>query len=149
MEAAIDLGLGAVGAELYQAGGLAVRHGLVNLQNVQGLFVGYKIIYADDDLFLFVHSHLVTVGGFGDFALRVAALDGGDHAAHAVDSRYVFPRATLDFVGESFDEVGATERIDSVGHAGFMGNDLLGAQGYRRGELRWQRPGFIERIRVQ
>jgi len=33
-EAAVDLGLGAIGAELFQAGGLAVRDRFVNLQNV-------------------------------------------------------------------------------------------------------------------
>src|SRR6267143_657251 len=148
-EAAVDLGLGAIGAELFQAGGLAVRDRFVNLQNVQRLFLGYEIIYADDDLFLFVHSHLVTIGGFGDFPLRVAALDGRDHAAHGVDFLDVIPSATLDFIGESFDKVGAAERIDSVCDAGFVGDDLLGAQGNGGGELRRQRPGFIEGICVQ
>jgi len=35
----------------------------------------------------------------------------------------------LDFVGEGFDEVGAAEGIDGVGDAGFVGDDLLRAQG--------------------
>src|SRR6266481_3999592 len=148
IEAAIHFGLGAIGAELFQAGGLAVRDRLVNLQNVERLFFGYEIVHADDNLFLFVYSHLVTVGGFGDFALRIAALNGGDHTAHGVDPVDVFPSAAFDFVGESFDEVGAPKRIDSIGHAGFMGDDLLRAEGDGRGEFGGQRPGFVERIGV-
>src|SRR5229473_5424474 len=86
VEAAVDFGLGAIGAEPFQANGLAVRDRLVNLQNVERLFFGYEIVHADDNLFLFVYSHLVTIRSFGDFALRIAALNGGDHATHGVDA---------------------------------------------------------------
>ena len=87
---------------------------------------------------------MIAVGGFRNFALRVAAFDGLDHAAHGVDLADVIPRAALDFVGERFDEIGAAERVNRVDHAGFVGNDLLGAQGDGGGKFRGQRPGFIE-----
>jgi len=64
---------------------------------------------------------LIAVGGFGNFALRVAAFDGGDHAAHGVDFVDVIPGAALDFIGESFNEVGAAEGIDSGSRRRFRG----------------------------
>src|SRR5882762_5862013 len=144
VEAAIDFCLGAVGAEFFQAGGLAVGDGLVNLKHVKRLLFGNEIIDADDDFFFLVYGQLVTVRGFGDFALRIAALDGGDHAAHGVDAIDVFPGTALDFVGQSLDEVGAAERVDSIGDASFVGDDLLGAQGDGSGEFRGESPSFIE-----
>src|SRR5229473_927866 len=149
VEAAVDFGLGAIGAEPFQANGLALRHRLVNLKNLQRLFLSHKIVHADNNFFFFIDGYLVTIGGFGDFALRVAALDGGNHAAHGVDAIDVFPCATLDFVGERFDKIRAAERVHRVGDAGFVGDDLLRAQGDGGGELRRQRPGFVQRIGVQ
>ena len=61
----------------------------------------------------------------------------------------VFPGAALDFVGQRLDEIGAAERIDGVGDAGFVGEDLLRSQRERRGKFGRQRPGFVERIGVQ
>src|SRR5437870_487492 len=149
IEAAVDFGLRAIGAKFLQAGGLAVRDGFINLQNVERLFFGYEIVHADDDFFLFVHGHLVTVGGFGDFALRVAALDGRNHTAHGVDAVDIFPSAALDFVSESFDEIRAAERVDGIGDAGFVGDDLLRPKSDGGGEFRGQGPSFVERIGVE
>src|ERR1700757_4186379 len=78
--------------------------------------------------FLFVHGHLITVRGLSDFALRIAALDSGDHATHGVDAVDIFPRAALDFVGERFEEIGAAERVNRVGNASFVSDDLLRAK---------------------
>ena len=39
----------------------------------------------------------------------------------------------LDAVGGGFDEVGAGKGIDGLGDAGFVGDDLLGAEGDARG----------------
>ena len=44
-------------------------------------------------------------------------------------------RPRLDLVGERLDEVGAGERVDGVGGAGLVGDDLLGAQRDARGAL--------------
>ena len=128
---------------------LAVRYGFINLQNVERLFFGNEIVHADDGFFLFVHGYLVAVGGFRDFSLRIAALDGGDHATHGVDTIDVFPGTALDVVGERFDEVGAAERVNSIGDAGFVSDDLLRAQSDGGGKFGGQRPSFVERIGVK
>src|SRR5882672_8233413 len=86
VQAALDFGGGASGAKFVQAFGLAVGDGFVDLQEVHWFFGGDVVIYADDDFLFFVHGHLVAVGGFGDFALRVALFDSGYHAAHRVDA---------------------------------------------------------------
>ena len=141
--------LGAFRAEFAEALGLAVRDGFVDLQDFEWLFLRDVVVYADHDLFFFFEGDLISIGSFGDFALRIAALDCGDHAAEGVDLFDVVPGAALDFVGQRFDEIGAAERIDGVCDAGFVGDDLLRAQRDRRREFGRHRPGFVERIGVQ
>ena len=58
-------------------------------------------------------------------------------------------RARFDFVGQFFDGVGAADRVHGVGDAGFVGDDLLRAQGEQRGVLGGKGERFVERIRVQ
>ena len=128
---------------------MAVGDGLVDLQDVERFFRCNVIIYADDDFFFFVDRYLVFVGSFRDFALRVAALDGRDHAAHGVDFFDVVPCAALDFVREGFDKVRAAEGVDGVRDACFVRDDLLRAERDGGGELCRQRPGFVERIGVK
>src|SRR3712207_7724177 len=53
-------------------------------------------------------------------------------------------RSLLDLVGERLDEVRAGERVDRVGHAGLVREDLLGAQGDPRGVLGRQRERLVE-----
>ena len=55
----------------------------------------------------------------------------------------------FDFVGEVLDGVGAGDGIDGVGDAGFVGDDLLGAQGEERGVFGGQRERFVQRVGVQ
>ena len=57
--------------------------------------------------------------------------------------------ALLDLVGQRLDEVGAGERVDGVGGAGLVGEDLLGAQRDARGALGRQRERLVEAVRVQ
>ena len=92
---------------------------------------------------------MVAVGSFRNFALWVAAFDGGDHAAHGVDSLDVIPSAALDFVGQGLDKIRATERIDGIRDTGFVGDDLLRAESDRGRELGGERPSLIQRIRVK
>src|SRR5208283_2917453 len=148
-EAASDFGVGAIGAELGEAGGLAMGYGFVDLEDFEGLFLSDVAVHAYDDFFFFVHGHLIAVAGFGDFALGIAVFNGGDHAAHGIDAADVVPGGLLDFVGESFDEIRAAERINRVGDAGFVGYDLLRAQGEGGGKFGGKRPGFVEGIGVQ
>ena len=109
-----------------------------------------EVIYADDDLFFFLDGALKFVGGFLDFALDEAGLDGSEHqAAHGVDFFDVGERAGFDFVGEGFDGVRACDGIDGVGHAGLVGDDLLRAQGDERGVFGGESERFVERIGVQ
>jgi len=54
----------------------------------------------------------------------------------------------LGFVRESFNEVRTAKRVDGVGHAGFVRDDLLGTQGDGGREFGWQGPRFVKRIRV-
>ena len=95
VEAAVDFGLGAIGAKFLEALGLAMGDGFVDLQNFERVFLGDEIVHAHDDFFFAVDFHLIAVGGFGDFALRIAAFDGSDHAAHGVDLVDVVPGAAL------------------------------------------------------
>src|SRR5258707_6129402 len=47
------------------------------------------------------------------------------------------------------DSVGAGHGVNGVGDAGFMGDDLLGAQGDERGVFRGKRESFIKGVVVQ
>ena len=58
-------------------------------------------------------------------------------------------RARFDLVGERLDEVGAGERVDGVGGAGLVREDLLGAQRDFRGALGRQRERLVEAVGVQ
>ena len=52
-------------------------------------------------------------------------------------------------IGELFDNVGARQRINGVGHAAFRGQNLLRAQGQQRGSFRGQGQRFIASVGVQ
>ena len=104
---------------------------------------------ADDLALLGLELALQLVGGIGDLSLRESSLDGANHATHLVDLADVAPTPLLGLVGERLDEVGAAERIDGVGHAGLLGEDLLLAQGEQRGILARNRPRLVVRIGVE
>ena len=74
-------------------------------------------------------------GFVGDQALQVAVLDRADHSAVPLEVIHDLDDAGLGGVGQRLDEVGAAERVGDAGHAGFVGQDLLGAQRQRRGFL--------------
>jgi hypothetical protein len=59
-----------------------------------------------------VELALEAVGRVGDLLLRVAHLDGRDHAAQPVDLVEVAPDLPLDLVGQRLDEPRAAERVD-------------------------------------
>src|SRR5207245_5085853 len=58
-------------------------------------------------------------------------------------------RAFFDFVGEMLNGVGAGDRVEGVGDAGFMREDLLGAESDQGGVFGGQCESFVERICVQ
>ena len=75
-----------------------MRDRFVDLQDLQRLFLRDVVVDADHNFLFFIERDLVAVRSFSDFALRVAAFDGGNHAAHGVDLVDVVPGAALDFI---------------------------------------------------
>src|SRR5215470_4947942 len=146
---AVDGGLRAVCTKFSEAIRLAMSNGLINLQNLERLLGGDKIVYSDHDFLFFVERLLVAIGSFGDFTLWIASLDGGDHPAHRVNLVNVVPSSGFYLVGKGFHEVGAAQRIDGISNAGFVSDDLLRAQSDRSGKLGRQRPRLVERIGMQ
>ena len=76
-------------------------------------------------------------------------LDRLDHAAELVDPAEVVEAAALHLRRQLLDEVGAAERVDRVGDARLVGDDLLRAQGELDGEVRRQRERLVERVGVE
>src|SRR5215475_1962101 len=98
-EAACDFVARTLGAKFLQSLGLTMREGFVNLQNLEWFFFGNKRVHADHEFFFVVEFTLIAIGSFRNFALREAALDGGDHAAERVNLLDVIPGAFFDFIG--------------------------------------------------
>src|SRR5438270_4682139 len=130
LQTLVDRRLVSCPSELLHPGRLAPLH-----VGVDGKHLGrfrrllLEAVDADDDL-------LAVVDGFGpgegrllDLVLHVTGLDGGHGAAHAGDLLDVAPGLGLDLVGEALDEVRPRKRVDGVGRAGLVGQDLLGAEG--------------------
>ncbi len=80
---------------------------------------------ADDDVLLGAVALAVAPGGLVDLADDEAErLDAAAELVDAVDER---AGGVLDLVGQRLDEVAARERVDGVGRAGLVRDDLLGA----------------------
>ena len=92
---------------------------------------------------------LEAVGALGDFLLWIAALDRLHHAAHPIDRVEVRQRFLFEVVRQPLDEIRAAQRIDDVGHAGFVGDDLLRPQRQRRRFGGRQRERLVQRVRME
>ena len=66
--------------------------------------------------------------GFHQRALHVAALDGGDGAAHGVDDGEFGPGGLLQLVDLALDLQRAVEEVAIFEQVGLIGHDLLHAQ---------------------
>jgi len=84
-----------------------------------------KFVHAYHDALMGIGLLLVAIRGIGNFTLWKAAFDGCQHSAHLVDPREIFESAALHAVRESFNRVGPSERVDGVGDATFVRDDLL------------------------
>ena len=84
-----------------------------------------------------------------DFTLRITKLDSPNHAAHFIEFGKIAERFALKAVGQPLDVIGAAQWIDRMGHARFMGDDLLRSQGELHRLFGRQGQGLIEGIRVQ
>ena len=81
--------------------------------------------------------------------MRETFLYSLNHSAHRVDSIEVTKRACFHLVGQSLDEIRATQRIHGIHDARFLGNDLLSSQGDQGGSICRQRERFIVSVSVQ
>ena len=108
-----------------------------------------EVVDADDRAVVLVDLALVAEGGVGDLALEEAVLDGGEDAAEVLDLAEVGVGLGFGVVGQLLDEVAAAERVDGVGDAGLVGDDLLGAQGEACGLLAGQGERLVHRVGVQ
>ena len=72
---------------------------------------------------------MIGVAGVGYLFLGKAAFDRPHHAAHRIQLAEIIERALLHIEGQPFHKIGAAQRVDGIGYAGFVGQDLLGTQG--------------------
>ena len=82
-------------AQGFQLVRLLPGHAFIDVQRVRRFFFDDKFVRAYDDFFFGFDGALVLVGSFGNFFLRIAALDGFDHAAHGVQLAEVVEGALL------------------------------------------------------
>ena len=108
-----------------------------------------EVVHADDDPPPRVHLLLEAARRVGDLSLEVPRLDPRDDASQGVDLLEDRLRLLLHLVGQALHVVGAGERVDRVGHAGLVGEDLLGAEGDPDRVLRRQGERLVHRVRVQ
>jgi len=95
------------------------------------LLVHFEFVDADDDAFAVLDLTLALEGDILDLPLDPLALDGLQHATAAIDLLQYLEGVLLDPVGEVLDVVRASERVDRVGGARLVGEDLLGAGAVR------------------
>src|ERR1022692_1196736 len=84
---------------------------------------------ADNDLISDRDRALGAVRLVLDELLHPSGLDARDRAAALVDLVEEPASLTFELVGEPFDVVRTTQRVDRVGHAGLLGDDLLRPHG--------------------
>ena len=108
-----------------------------------------ELVDADHDLLVGVDRLGEGVGGLLDLLLHVLGLDGVHRPAHGVDPLEVLPGVPLHLVGQRLDEPRAGQRVDGVGDARLVADDLLGPQGDLGGPLGGQAEGLVEAVGVE
>ena len=96
------------------------------LDVVFGLLVDLELVDADDDPLAGFDLALPIEGDVLDLSLDPLILDGLSHPAALVDLLEQLERLGLEVVGQALDVVRTGERVDRVGCAGLVGEDLLG-----------------------
>src|SRR5437867_2396993 len=85
-----------------------------------------------DDPVSFLQLLLVTVGRFGDLALKETRLDSVQQSPSTFYLVKVLESLLLHLIREPLDVVGSAERVNGVRHARLLGYDLLCPQRDRR-----------------
>ena len=113
------------------------------------LLLSRELVDADNRALAAINLHLYAIRVLLDLALLEPHLDGVQRPAYIVDALYVLERLLLDAIGQPLHVVGSADRVDNVGHAGFVGYNLLRAERYLRCLLRGQRQRLIHGVGVQ
>ena len=108
-----------------------------------------ELVHTDHDRVSALHRLLVGIGGVLNFVLDETRFDSGERTAQGVDALDILLSAALDFIRKIFDEDTATEGIGCVGNAGFVCDDLLGAQSQTRGFFRGEPESFVLGVGMQ
>ena len=130
---------------------LLLADGGVDLQEILRRLLVFLLILvdADDDASAGLDIHLPGISAVLDFLLDVALLDGSDSAAHLVDLLDVLHRFLLDPVRHGLYIVGACQRIDDVGEAALIRNDVLRMKSDGDGLFRRKRERFVAGVRME
>jgi len=120
----------------------------VDMQDFQGLSLGDVVVHAYDDFFFFIHGHLIAGSWLRRFRAAGSSFRWRRPCRPWSQCADVVPGALLDFVGEGFDEIGAAERINRVGDAGFVAM-ICWVRRARVAANSVGGPGFVEGIGVQ
>ena len=88
----------------------------------------HRIVGADGDPGPLLHVPLEGGGRVGDLLLDESFLDAGHHASALIDLLDQVRRFLLQLIGERLDEVRAGQRVDRIGYATLIGQDLLRTQ---------------------
>ena len=92
-------------AQGFQLCRLLPGHAFIDVQGVRRFFFDHEFVCAHDDFFFGFGGALVLVGSFGNFFLRIAALDGFDHAAHGVELAEIVEGALFHFERQGFKKI--------------------------------------------
>ena len=125
-------------------------HAGIHAQKVGGFFLLHlKAVQAHHNPFIFFDFLLIPVGAVLDFLLDEALFNGGGRPAHLVYFPNIILRPFADLPGQGFQEIGASQGIHRVDHPGFVGDELLGAQGDLHGLLGRKTQRFVHGVGVQ
>src|SRR6266487_4652211 len=156
VQGGLDAGVVAGGATAGQLGTLLAFDLLGDAQDLQLLvLVGDVLVDPHDHLGALLQRLLVGKRRIRHLLLEPALLDAGqDPVQHRsltqpVDGPQQVLRALLLEVGHLLHVPGAAQWVDGCGHAGLLGQYLLGPQRGRGGPLGRQREHLVQRVGVQ
>ena len=115
----------------------------------RGLVVFGEPVHADHRLVVGLDLGLEARRTRRDLPLEPARLDPGHHAPLRLDLGEEPFGLALEPIGQCLDEIGTAEGVLHVGHAGLVGEDLLGAQRDADRVLGRERQRLVEGVGVE